>query len=669
MTAARRRLGFLLLLAPACGDQGASPDETAELLRQRVATPSAPLCQINVIGKGTKDLETDYLPRVIACEAAASAGIETLKAQAIAARSVAYWEGLGDGSICDGQACQAYTCNRTPGPLHYQAVEATRYQYLAYGGQVTYGFYVNGNPNTSGPACVGSPGGYNENYITYNDGKTGAAVKMTTLGYVPKNLSVFGQNRGCMSQNGSVCLENGGKNFVDILRFYYGADIEIATASGGTCAGAPPAQQVPPPSQQAPQLPDPTPEPPTSSTLQPMTRDEILGIARSGVGYSYWYGGSSWDPNGVSHPGVCNAVCAEPSCHAASPGGPEWGADCSGFVQQVWQAPGPRPVTERIGSSQRYTTHTFRYEERDWLKLASRDELQRGDALVYRGQSGGHIVLFEQWMGNGQALVYECANCQLGCVHRVRSIGAAYVPIRRKLVNDAAEEEDPIGELEEVSCSEFSGWARDPNYPNGSIRVAFTIDKPLEQTDPSLVVVANHRRSELCPEDPECAIGFIVAPPSELMDGLSHRLYAYAFDSGKGQPRLLGGAPRTIQCEPPTTGTCEHSVCQTGAPLDPECSPCAHAICLQRPSCCGVAWDDACLTELALYPGNACAAECAGGPNNCAHSECATGGALPATCSSCAEAVCKRDPYCCEHSWDYLCTLEADGNAYCGCTL
>lgn len=658
------------LLAPlaigvACA--GADTDEnTGTQQLAEVNAPTKAVCSILVTGTGNLDIESEYLPNVIACEASGSAGLETLKAQAIAARSVTYYEALGDGSICDSQGCQVMSCGRKPSALHYQAVQETAYQYLTHSGLVTYGFYVSGDASPDSTSCVGKSSVNIEKYITYNDGLSGASVKMSKLGYIPKGGGVFGQNRGCMSQNGSVCLEKQGKSHLDILRFYYGADIEVRT--GVACSGAPPP-------------PAPTPEPPTtepppaSGALAPMTREEIISIAKSGMGYSYRWGGATWDPSGPNFPGVCHKACLEPSCHSASKGGPEWGMDCSGFVQQVWQAPRPNPVNRELGN-ERYSTHNFRNEEKDWFRLGSRDEMERGDALVYRGKSGGHIVLFEKWLNNGQALVYECASCNTGCVHRARSIGAAYIPIRRKLVNDV-EEKELEGELETASCEEISGFARDPANPETSLEVAITTDRPLpenaqtqsQEAPPQVLLTlkANHKRPDLCPKGGSCFHGFIAAPPEELLDGLSHRVYVYALGAGLEKPRLLGGSPRSLKCDPPTVGTCEHSPCTEGAALDPTCDNCVNWICLEIPECCTSNWDAACVERVATLPGSACTGLCAGGANSCGHSECAEGGALPTTCSSCADAVCKRDPFCCNHSWDLICAGEAKENAFCSC--
>jgi hypothetical protein len=182
-----------------------------------------------VDGLGPKGTEDDYLPHVIQCENG-GANLEALKAQAIAARSVAYYNMADSGSICDGQGCQVYSCGATPSAIHYQAVQETAGQYLLYANMLTYGFYVAGDNGVSPPSCVGSSG-TTEHWITYNEGKTGTAVEQTELGYV--GPPGFGQNRGCMGQWSARCLENSnGYDYLHILRFFYGDDIGILTAPG-----------------------------------------------------------------------------------------------------------------------------------------------------------------------------------------------------------------------------------------------------------------------------------------------------------------------------------------------------------------------------------------------------------------------------------------------------
>ncbi|MBK7586409.1 MAG: hypothetical protein IPI67_40250 [Myxococcales bacterium] len=226
-----------LVLGAGCGAPVDSDETVGEISEAVVAAPlGAAYCEIPVTGKGVKALEDDYLPHVITCENG-GAGLEALKAQAIAARSVAYYSMATKGSICDGQGCQVYSCGAAPQAKHFQAVKETAGQYLSFAGALTYGFYVAGDTNTGGPSCHGS-GGSTEGYVTYNFGKTGGAVKQTSLGYV--GPPGFGQNRGCMGQWGARCLEKSGWGFMDILRFYYGSDISVLKANGACTGGCEP---------------------------------------------------------------------------------------------------------------------------------------------------------------------------------------------------------------------------------------------------------------------------------------------------------------------------------------------------------------------------------------------------------------------------------------------
>lgn len=203
-----------------------------------VAKVPAPLpgghCDVNVTGTGIVDLEAEYLPNVIRCENG-GANIEALKAQAIAARSVAYYAIETSGEICDSQGCQVFSCGGSaePGDINYQAVEETSGVYLMFNSTLTYGFYVAGDNNTAPAACVGVSGS-TEQWVTYNEGQTNTDVEQTELGFVHDPADGgYGQNRGCMSQWGARCLENNNDyDYLDILRFYYGEDIELVQATG-----------------------------------------------------------------------------------------------------------------------------------------------------------------------------------------------------------------------------------------------------------------------------------------------------------------------------------------------------------------------------------------------------------------------------------------------------
>ena len=208
-------------------------DLVSPLRVQRVPAPlPGAHCSVQVDGIGVLDMETDYLPHVITCENG-GAGLEGLKAQAIAARSVAYYGIETAGSICDGQGCQVYSCGTEPSDLAYQAVMETSGLYLMYNSTLTYAFYVAGDSETAPPACVGVSGS-TEGWVTYNEGRSGTDVIQTELGFVHDPAdSGYGQNRGCMSQWGGRCLENNnGYDYLGILRFYYGEDIEVQQAVG-----------------------------------------------------------------------------------------------------------------------------------------------------------------------------------------------------------------------------------------------------------------------------------------------------------------------------------------------------------------------------------------------------------------------------------------------------
>ena len=236
----------LSLLLGACTDTDEGSGPTDELREFPIVGPGSPVpvpppddawCDIDVEGT-IVDLEEVYLPGVVQCENG-GANLEALKAQAIAARSVAYYAMATDGTICDSQGCQVYSCGNPPTATAIQAVEETSGMYLKYGDILTYGFYVAGDSGVSSPSCIGTPGAAStEHWITYNEGQSGTDVEQTELGFVhPVGDPGYGQNRGCMGQWSARCLENdNGYDYVEILQFFYGDDIEIVQAQG-PCVG------------------------------------------------------------------------------------------------------------------------------------------------------------------------------------------------------------------------------------------------------------------------------------------------------------------------------------------------------------------------------------------------------------------------------------------------
>lgn len=179
---------------------------------------------------GDKEIQA-YLTNVVSCEAAYSAGIEAMKAQAIAARSFAlYTNHHQKRPLRSSQQDQHYGCGRPIRDLARQAVKETAGVVAQYNETLVALFYKAGSEQQTN-ACrgIGSGATRTEHYITYNQGKRGSAVQ-GAYG------STSDDNRGDMSQWGAVCLENKGKKAIDILRFYYGEDIETVQLQGA-CVG------------------------------------------------------------------------------------------------------------------------------------------------------------------------------------------------------------------------------------------------------------------------------------------------------------------------------------------------------------------------------------------------------------------------------------------------
>jgi hypothetical protein len=210
----------------------AGPPVTAQALDAR--------CTANVAGVGEVDVESDYLPHVIACENGA-ASLEALKAQAVAARSYLYYKAANypGTPIADGEDDQVYTCNNSPSAMHYAAVAATAGEVLTYQGTQIAAFYVAGAiPTADSCEALAGDDDYSEteHFVTYNWGRRGAATEQTTLGWVDDGNHA---NRGCKSQNAAHCLSEAGWDYEDILRFFYGMDVDLEIAAGECVARLP----------------------------------------------------------------------------------------------------------------------------------------------------------------------------------------------------------------------------------------------------------------------------------------------------------------------------------------------------------------------------------------------------------------------------------------------
>lgn len=204
---------------------------------------------INVNGVGLVPTEGDYVPNVVQAENGLGS-FEALKAQAVAARTFAYYQMDNKGFINDGTSDQVYTGNGLPpSPIHLAAAAATEGEILwvrdNIGSQqdvLIASFYVAGSIPTGpfdidAPGIISDPGDSDPTStqqwvtFTYADGDVGGFNQGTPLGFRGTVNNPNWPNRGAKSQNGADYLSDNSVNYLDILKYYYGADIQLRTAT------------------------------------------------------------------------------------------------------------------------------------------------------------------------------------------------------------------------------------------------------------------------------------------------------------------------------------------------------------------------------------------------------------------------------------------------------
>lgn len=231
---------FAAMMLVGCGDMVSEPPAIGLRVQELDA-----VCQVPVQGHGTVDME-DYVANVIACESAPNSSLETLKAQAIAARTYAVFKLKVEkrSQLINGQSNQVYKCSyASPTALHRQAASATAGQIITHNNLVTAAFYVAGVkpttasciPSARDKANANSTERRTEGYVTYNEGRFGSNLRRANspIGHPgnPHNIGVY-------SQNGAKCLGEKGRSANGILRFYYGDDMRVETMPGA-CGGDP----------------------------------------------------------------------------------------------------------------------------------------------------------------------------------------------------------------------------------------------------------------------------------------------------------------------------------------------------------------------------------------------------------------------------------------------
>lgn len=192
-----------------------------------------------------------------------------------------------------------------------------------------------------------------------------------------------------------------------------------------------------------------------------------------------------------------------------------------------------------------------------------------------------------------------------------------------------------------------------------------------------------------CKEDDDCpaldvdevagdAFGPLGAIASAiLLDQLfgpnDHEIHMFCQPVAAGYGSCVPCPSLLSDCAGPSTGggsgdggQCSHGPCTSGAALETGCSSCTEAVCDEDPYCCQTNWDGTCV-GLAQ---DIAACDCGGGSgggSTCAHDECSPGGPLTASCSACAAAVCDDDDFCCRTDWDRYCVGAAVAEAACSC--
>lgn len=183
--------------------------------------------------------------------------------------------------------------------------------------------------------------------------------------------------------------------------------------------------------------------------LPTMSRDEIICRAKSGVGFSYWWGGGCWCASGCSP----NFACAKGGCSGNCPSCNHWGgygADCSGFTTKVWQV--PNAISVSTCGHGPYVAATYTKSTSYWDKI-SRSSMQKGDALA----SSTHVLIYESGDPWGSFWAYECKGCSWGCVHNVRTAGSTYSAARRHNLGGG---ECSPGQVQSKGCGQCGSQAR-----------------------------------------------------------------------------------------------------------------------------------------------------------------------------------------------------------------
>lgn len=151
----------------------------------------------------------------------------------------------------------------------------------------------------------------------------------------------------------------------------------------------------------------------------PLSTDAMALVADSALGLAFWPGHARWG-------------APEPLPSVCRPGSPDWhrgqnGSDGAGLVAKAWQVPHATSLDDDqhpYGPLQFWLPHAL------WQAVA-RVLWQHGDALVHPSLVPGAVQLLDALDDWGQAAVWRCSDCALGCHHAVVPLGPSWQGRRR----------------------------------------------------------------------------------------------------------------------------------------------------------------------------------------------------------------------------------------------
>jgi hypothetical protein len=242
--------------------------------------------------EGWMDLEEQYIPGCVAAEMP-DGRAEAMRAIAVAARTYVLCRidedaalGTEAKPIPNHARFQVFQRN-APASVR-EVVITTRTIVCRHEGRLVLCNHVLGAPWDSAGKPQQPDLTDTEQWVTYNSGKTAAAVRPSPISNIQRP-----DNRGCMSDHGADWLARQGYKYASILRYFYGADLYIAPfdvppplrGGEGQTPQPPPAQPFPSgaPTMPAgvPATPDATPAKSSSSPL-PILALAALALLKKG---------------------------------------------------------------------------------------------------------------------------------------------------------------------------------------------------------------------------------------------------------------------------------------------------------------------------------------------------------------------------------------------------